>query len=84
MYIINEIYYKNMYQLMSTFVDACKNGDIEKAKKMYSLGNINIHADNEDAFKCSCTNGHIEVAKWLYSLGDIDIHVYNEYAFIRS
>ena len=34
------------------------------------LGRVDIHADDEYAFRWSCINGHLAVAKWLYSLGE--------------
>ena len=47
---------------------------------------INIHVNDEDAFRCSCANGHINIAQWLYELGlennqPINIHANNEDAF---
>jgi hypothetical protein len=47
---------------------------------------IDIHADNEYAFRLSCGYGNIEVAKWLWEISNksIDIHAENEYAFIWS
>jgi hypothetical protein len=44
--------------------------------------NINIHVDNEFAFRYACCYGNIEVVKYLMSLNrNIDIHVDNDYAF---
>jgi len=60
---------------------SCRNGHLKVAKWLYGLGDVNIHASDEHAFRWSCRNGHLEVAKWLYGLGDVDIHVYNECAF---
>ena len=53
---------------MELFIELCRNGKIEEAKQLYLLGDVNIHADNEDAFKWSCVKGHKEIAQWLYSL----------------
>ena len=61
-------------QMIDAFRYSCDYGNIEIAKWLYSLGNVNIHANNDYAFRYSCDNGHIEIAKWLYSLGGINIH----------
>ena len=63
------------------FITTCAYGYIETAKWLYSLGAVDIHIQDEDAFSYSCRNGHLTIAKWLRSLGNIDIHAYNEFAF---
>jgi hypothetical protein len=49
---------------------------------------IDIHAENEDAFRWACKNGHLDVVKFLLSLESerrrIDIHCWNDYAFRNS
>lgn len=57
---------------------------IEKQKKL-----INIHSDNECAFRLSCKHGHFMIAKQLVEWGKvsknpIDIHTKNEYALRKS
>ena len=47
----------------------CENGHMDVAKRIFSLGGVNIHADDEYAFYWSRINGHMEIAKWLVSLG---------------
>lgn len=49
---------------------------------------INIHANNEFAFRISCEYGHLQVAQWLYDLAinenhvtKINIHAEDEWAF---
>lgn len=47
--------------------------------------NIDIHTENEYAFRWSCSNGYIDVAKWLLKLdSNINIHICNDYAFRYS
>jgi hypothetical protein len=43
------------------------------------LGGVDIHANNEEAFRVSCDHEKLEVARWLVSLdADVDIHVFDE------
>ena len=69
------------YKYYNQFIANCVNGNLNRAKMLYSLGNINIHMDNEYAFRKSCQSGYLDVAKWLYSLGNINIHIDDEFAF---
>jgi hypothetical protein len=44
--------------------DVVLKSHLEVAKWLWSLNqNIDIHADNESAFRRSCYNDHFEVAK---------------------
>jgi len=64
------------------FTNACEGGDLEKAKELLENNpNINISAENEQAFRWACYNGQLHVAKWLLSLKNIDISTENELAF---
>jgi len=45
---------------------------------------VNIHANDESAFRWSCGNGHMDVAKWLVSLGGVNINVFDGIAFQLS
>ena len=51
------------------FIDACKIGNLNRAIELKD--DVNIHANNDEAFRLSCEDGHIEVAKWLYTLDSI-------------
>jgi hypothetical protein len=56
-------------QYSEKFMNYCLNGDLINAKKYFEENpNIDIHADEEFAFRYSCDLGHLEVAKWLWSL----------------
>ena len=70
------------------FTKICELGDLEIAKWMIHTDNhneIDIHTNDDYAFKYACKKGHLELAKWLISLelthNKIDIHADDEYAF---
>jgi hypothetical protein len=68
----------------SIFLDACKSGDIQTLRSL-DYSRIDIHADDDWAFRYACYYGHLNVVKFLPTLepshGSIDIHAGNEYAF---
>lgn len=71
-------------KLTITFMKSCKYGYPLVAKHLYQMysDRINIHADNEYAFRWSCHNGCVDIVQFLLSLNDkIDIHAENECAF---
>jgi hypothetical protein len=47
------------------FIYAC-GSNFDLAQWIYSLGDVNIHAQNDYAFRNACCEGHIEIAHWLY------------------
>ena len=51
---------------MSCFSQACLEGDLDLAKKLYNNG-ADI-TERGKLFRASCEHGHIEMAKWLHSL----------------
>ena len=72
------------------FIETCRMGFKFFAKYLVLKHKINIHADDEGAFRWSCENGHTETVKYLIELGNqpnnqqINIHANNEYAFRYS
>lgn len=62
------------------FFQALKH-NLEDAMRIYSRSEIDIHAENELAFRYACNNGHLDIIKWIYSLSEIDIHADNDHAF---
>ena len=67
--------------IQSAFSTACRSGRLNVAQWLFSLGNIDIHIDDEYAFRWSCSNGKLDVAKWLHSIGNINIHDRDNDAF---
>ena len=69
------------------FIETCRMGLKFFAKYLLLKHKINIHMDNEHAFRLSCANGHIETVKYLIELGNqanykqINIHADDEFAF---
>jgi hypothetical protein len=53
------------------------------AQWLYSLGDIGIHATNDEAFRCACANGALVMVQWLYSLEGISNEVI-EKIFVSS
>ncbi len=56
----------NNYMKNNTdFIQACKYGNLEIVIFLYSLGGVDIHANDDEAFKVVCTNGHLEILQRL-------------------
>ena len=69
----------------SSFIKACKEGNLEEAINIYNKDKPNIHADNDLAFRYACINGYINIAQWLYELEDKpNIHALDDFAFIYA
>ena len=68
-------------QTKGSFAEACKTGNIDAAKLLLELKpNINISAENEDAFRWACKNGHLHVAQWFQSLNPFKYGTNNLYS----
>ena len=65
------------------FIELCYKGDLIGLKHLLQLNpDIDISADNEDAFGWACRNGHLHVCQWLLQQKPtINISADNEYAF---
>jgi len=60
------------------FLNACKTGNLNKAKQIY----LNNLIDEECAFLLACVKGQLHIAKWLLQIKpNINISVHNEEAF---
>ena len=81
---------KNILSVKCIFTEACRNGFLEYAVYLVDKYNVDIHMDNENAFRICCEYGHIEFAKWLVLLGElvghtkININIFNNIVFINS
>ena len=63
------------------FRAACGSGHAHVARWLLALGDVDIHASDDDAFWQACENGHLDIAKWLYDLGDVNVPVQLNSAF---
>lgn len=50
------------------FIICCRNGNLENAKWIYSLGNIDLRTDDDFIFKWCCFNNNQEFVQWLSTL----------------
>ena len=63
----------------------CTNDNLELAKYIYSLGNVNINEIvGGSPFNSACSLNQLELAKWLYTLEEVDIHTNKSMGFILS
>ncbi len=72
----------------SLFINSCQTNNILISQYLIKkYPNINIHADNDHAFKLSCANGHLNMARWLLWQSQqngftlVNIHAENDFAF---
>lgn len=64
------------------FVSACQNNHVKLAEWLLSVGGMNAHHEEDQAFRLACERGRVEAALWLYySVGEVDIHAKNNSAY---
>jgi hypothetical protein len=59
--------------MQEQFANACWNGDLQEAQRLFALGGMNIHAIDVCTFPYTCMSGHLVVAKWLFGMGGVGI-----------
>ena len=69
---------ENKQELFKYVIDI---GKLKTAKHIYSLGGIDIHRNNDSAFRWASRKGHESIVRWLHSLGGVDIYANNDEAF---
>src|SRR4029079_4387201 len=88
----NFIIKANDWQIEKNFPNACAYGYLFVAQYFFNKYDIDIHIDDECAFRGACYNNHMEIAKWLFKLSNeiyspsglvsrIDIHAEDDFAF---
>ena len=60
---------------------ACTDGYLDIVQWLVKEHKVNIHDNNDVAFRWACGNGHIQIAKWLVANHAVDVHSHNEAAF---
>ena len=62
------------------FVNLCRHGKFTKAKEFYqdNADKVDIHANNEEAFRSSCKYGNVKFAKWLIEISKMNINPLHE------
>ncbi len=61
------------------FLEACKGGQIEEAKRLVHYHSVDVHEKDELAFRWACKNGHIKIAKWLVHDHQVNVHTHDKY-----
>lgn len=73
----------NMDAQTDLFIQLCYDGKFSDAIQLLSENpNIDISANDNEAFTCACLHKHLHIAKWLYKINPtMNISVKNENAF---
>ena len=72
-----------MVNMINEFIELCREGFLEEARIMLNENpDIDIHYDNELAFRESCKENNIYIAKWLLEIKpDINVSEMKDDAF---
>jgi hypothetical protein len=70
--------------LTTEFLALCSKGDLEFVKWLVTLGKVDVHANNEQAFCAACMSGYEELAMWLHKSYGVNIHVQDDKPFQQA
>lgn len=74
-----------MKSLEERFYNACLFGHVEDVKALLEYQNLDVHYDNDGAYKNACFNAHKKIVKILLSLeGDRRINVNHSEQFVDA
>jgi hypothetical protein len=66
----------------SLFFNSCtKKNNLKTVQFLYYNNNIDIHYDDDYAFRCAVMNNNLDIARWLFSIGGVNVHCENDQAF---
>ena len=62
------------------FLEACRGGNLETAKEIYSRGGIDVKGRhyNNAPFNNACIWGNVNIAQWLYNIDPTVFTIYIE------
>ena len=73
------------FALTACFQRACMAGDTATARWLAATHSVDVHAQNDRAFRLACNGGHRQLAEWLCCLYPAtDIHACDEQAFAAA
>jgi len=67
------------------FIDSCLCGHKNIAEWfVQNAPDLDIHAEDDAAFRLACVNGFLPIALWLYNLGNVNIHSRDDIIFKKT
>lgn len=92
--ILTENHIQILNEIQKEWLNCIKSGFLDKCKYLFQLSKdinypIDIHINNDEAFRISCENGHLDICKWLYNISmekksPINMDIIFEEAFFTS